>query len=532
MKIYGLERIKHEGEYHVAESLQKIDTKYLDGRISFGISSVIVPSQRGKEVEIDFVLIGKAGIFVLEVKDGIISIENGIWFTTNRKTGVSSKINPLRQSQDNYYALWEFLHSKGIKTKFGAQTGFYGCVFPEPKFLKSPDPGWVQEQFLDSRFIKDPSLHIKNLIDYKDARFSRSEISNEAIGEILKLLVPNYKSYITDITSAADDAIFILSEEQAEILKPLSSNKRMVIEGPPGSGKTVLAIEQLIQNEHEQIHTLFICHNRAIKNKVKAELIKRLGTPPMYIDTFTDYEAKLSRATYDYMVLDEAQDYMNDETFIELDERLNGGLGDGRFRMYLDLKQDLFSKSESSFLKELKERDDVLNYYLKYNYRNTSRINKFAKKYSTLDAGEIHNNPEGVNPEICSIPYKEEHVDYKKYTQDVVNKINELINNGTSSNDIMVVSLSSNEKSVLSDRNLNNIDNLNFKFVLGREYDWMINQSNTVVIGNVYDLKGLDSRVVILTDVFSRVDREKALLVGITRARARLIVFQGKSIRK
>lgn len=530
MKIYGLDRIKHEGEYRVAVALQKVDIKYLDGRISYAIASVIVPSQRGKEVEIDFVLVGRAGVFTLEVKDGIISINEGVWFTTNRKTGITSKINPLRQSQDNYYALWEFLHSKGVITSHRSQIGLYGCVFPEPMFSSSPDPGWVQEQFLDNAYMKEPAIYLKKLIDYKDFRFSRSEIGVDVISNILKLLVPNYSSYVTDITSAADDAIFRLSEEQAEILKPLSNNKRMIIEGPPGSGKTVLAIEQLIQNENEKVRTLFICHNKAIKNKVKAELIKRLKTHPLYIDLFTDYEAKISRATYDYMILDEAQDYMNDETFIELDERLEGGLNYGRFRIYLDLKQDIFSNSENSFLNELKQRDDVLNYNLRYNYRNTSKINKYAKKITKLDPGEIKNNPEGVNPEICQIPYIDDHVDYEKYTQDVLDKIHSLINTGTRSCEIMIVSLISNEKSILSDRNLVNHDTRPLKFILGRDYDWLNKQDNIIVTGNVYDLKGLDSKVVILTDVFSRKDREKALLVGVTRARARLIVFQGNNI--
>ena len=526
MKIYGLERIKHEGEYRVAEALQKIDTKYIDDRISFAVASVIVPSQRGKEVEIDFVLVGKAGVFALEVKDGIITIDDGVWYTTNRKTGDTIKINPLRQAQENYYALWEFLHSKGIITSYGAQTGFYACVFPEPKFESSPDPGWVIEQFLDFNFLNEPTIYLKKLVDYKDARFSRSEISGDSISSILKLLVPNYNSYVTDITSAADDAIFRLSEEQADILKPLSTNKRLIIEGPPGSGKTILAIEQLMQNENDKIHTLYICHNRAIKNKVKAELTKRLGSPPMHIDTFTDLEAKISRATYDYMVLDEAQDYMNDETFIDLDERLEGGMSQGRFRIYLDLKQDLFSKSESSFLNELKERDDVLNYNLRFNYRNTLKINRFAKKMSTLDAGEIKNNPEGVNPEICHIPYKDGHVDYTNYIKEVVNKINDLITIGTSASEIMVVSLSSNDKSVLSEHNLINIETKPLRFVLGKDHDWLKKHNNIIVTGNVYDLKGLDNKVVILTDVFSIKDREKALLVGVTRARARLIVFQ------
>lgn len=529
MKVYGRERIKHGSEHSVADSLEKIDVRHLDGRISYAIASVRIPAQRGKEIEIDFLLVGKSGLFVLEVKGGEISIRNGIWYTTNH-SGDTNKINPLEQAQDNYYRLWEFLHSKGIRSAGNAQVGLYACVFPAIKFTRPPDSGWVQEQFLDNRFMIDPTKYLKELVDYKDARFHRSEISSDAINGVLDLLVPDYESYVTDLTSAADDAIFRLSEEQIEILRALSDNKRMVIEGPPGSGKTVLAIGQLIQNEFGKIRTLYVCHNRAIKNKVKAEVNRRLGSIPKYIDFNTDSEAKNSRATYDYLVLDEAQDYMNDETFIELDERHEEGLDGGRYRIYLDLNQDLFSSSETSLLNELKTRDDVLSYKLRYNYRNTININKYAKKLSSLNAGELRNNPEGVEPEICKIPYIDDLVDYKKYTNDVLGKIKELLGTGTRQDEIMIVSMSGNDKSIMSDRNLARVNVGGLKFVLGRDHDWSKAKTDTIVIGNVYDLKGLDSKVVILTDVFTKIDREKALLVGVTRARSRIIIFQGKNI--
>lgn len=530
MKVYGRERIKHTSEHLVADALEKVNTKYLDGRISYAVASVRIPAQRGKEIEIDFVLVGKSGIFALEVKGGEISIKNGVWYTVNHK-GQTNKINPLEQAQDNYYRLWEFLHSKGVRSAGNAQVGLYACVFPEPKFSKSPDPGWVQQQFLDNKFMLDSSKYLKDLIDYKDARFSRSEISSDSISRILNLLVPDYESYVTDLTSAADDAIFRLSEEQIEILTALSDNKRMVIEGPPGSGKTILAIGQLTHNESEKIRTLYVCHNRAIKNKVKSEVKNRLGATPRFIDFNTDSEVKSSRATYDYLVLDEAQDYMNDETFLELDERHEEGLDKGRYRIYLDLNQDLFSNSEMSFLTELKRRDDVLSYKLRYNYRNTVNINKYAKRLSSLAAGELRNNPEGVVPEVCRIPYNDGLVDYIAYTYNVLSKIRELIGTGTRQDEIMVVSMSGNDRSVLSERNLSKVNVGNLKFVLGRDHDWTKTNTDTIVIGNVYDLKGLDSKVVILTDVFTKVDREKALLVGVTRARSRLIIYQGKNIK-
>ena len=530
MRVYGRERIRHQSEYTVADALEKVSTKHLDGRISFAIANVRVPAQRGKEIEIDFVLVGKAGLFALEVKGGEINIKDGVWHTTDHN-GHTDKINPLEQAQDNFYRLWDFLHSKGVRSAEGAQVGLYACVFPMPKFSKSPDPGWVQEQFLDNKFMLDPSEYLKKLVEYKDVRFSRSEISADAIITILNLLVPDYESYVTDLTSAADDAIFRLSEEQIEILRALSDNKRMIIEGPPGSGKTVLAIGQLTQNESDEIHTLYVCHNRAIKNKVKFEVTRRLGAPPKFIDFNTDSEVKSSRTTYDYLVLDEAQDYMNDETFIELDERHEDGLDNGRYRIYLDLDQDVFSNSEASFLNDLKVRDDVLSYKLRYNYRNTANINKFAKKLSSLGAGELRNNPEGVVPEIYKIPYKDNLVDYIQYASDVLGKIKELLGTGTRQDEIMIVSMSGIEKSIMSERNLSKANKGNLRFVLGRDHDWSKSNSDLIVVGNVYDLKGLDCKVVILTDVFTKVDREKALLVGVTRARSRLIVFQGKNIR-
>ncbi len=118
-----------------------------------------------------------------------------------------------------------------------------------------------------------------------------------------------------------------------------------------------------------------------------------------------------------------------------------------------------------------------------------------------------------------------------KERDDVLSKIRELLGTGTRQDEIMIVSMSGNDRSIMSERYMPKINVGNLKFVLGKEHDWSKLNVDTIVIGNVYALKGLDSKVVILTDVFTKVDREKALLVGVTTARSRLIIFQGKNIK-
>ncbi len=532
MIVYGTQKRMPSVEKEVLSVLETVRSSELKGKISFVVASCSFTPNRGQDREIDFVFVGSAGIYVLEVKGGEISIEDGIWYTKDH-WGSQHKIDPFGQAKSNFYGLWRFLQSRGVALEQNP-LGHYACAFPEYKLNKAPDTAWDIEQYFDTGFMLNPRKYVSRLIAYTQNRFGgHRSLSDNTQEKIKEILVPNYKDYIRDISSAVDEKVLLLSEEQNIAFDALAAVKRMVVEGPPGSGKTILAVEQLVENEKAGVKTLYVCFNRAIRNKVAFDVTARLNHKPKYVHVTTTTMLSVDHDKYDYLILDEAQDYLNNDEIKTLEGYLNGGFISGRFRIYIDLNQDTFGRSERSTLEQLIKRDDVVLYPLKYNYRNSASINAYIRKMTPLRVGKVRRNPLGIEPEIHKIPYKGINVDYSKYPQEVVGKINELLKSGVAPREIMVVSISKHSTSVMSERNRKNTklkDGVTFTLV--RDVEWeKFEKSNSIINGNAYDLKGLDSKVVICTDVFSKEDKEEALLVGMTRARSRLIVFTGKNIK-
>ncbi len=531
MILYGSQRVRHSAEKDVLAVLETVKTSDLQSKISFGVASVSFTPAYGQDREIDFLLVGPAGIYVLEAKGGEISIRDGMWYSKNH-WGESNKIFPFEQAKSNFYELWRFMAAKGVKLDRDS-IGHFSCVFPDYKLRALPDLAWAKEQYLDANFMRNPTQYINSLVDYTQNRFGSSrKLDESALKQIKALLVPNYKDYIRDISTVVDDKVLLLSEEQSIVFDALSDVKRMVIEGPPGSGKTILAIEQLLANEKAGIKTLYVCYNRALCNKVANDVRVRLKKEPGYLAVMTTTMLANHTEKYEYLVLDEAQDYLDDKELKTLSGLLKGGVTSGKFRIYLDENQDVFEASEKNTLNGLIARDDVVFYPLKYNYRNSAKINTFVRKMTPLRVGLIRNNPEGSEPEVSKIPYVGKSVDYVQYPKDVGAKINELLKSGVQPKEIMIVSISNNYSSVMSERNRTDVKLINgVKLSLGRDVDWKgFEKANTIIHGNAYDLKGLDSKIVVCTDVFTKADKEEALLVGMTRARSRLIVFTGKNV--
>lgn len=532
MLIYGSQKIKHSVEKDVLAVLESVKTKDLEDRLAFGIASVSFSPKRWRDCEIDFLLVGTAGVYVLEVKGGKISLKEGIWYSEDHN-GQSYRIDPFGQSQSHFYELWKFMQDIGINLDRNP-LGHFGCIFPEYKFTELPDLAWSREQYLDSDFMKSPTEFLNKLLDDKERRYGKNRtLDSNQLKKIKEFLVPDYENYIRDISYSVDEKVLLLSEEQNIVFDALANVKRMVIDGPPGSGKTILAEEQLIANEKAGIKTLYVCFNRAIRNKVAYDIKSKVKSEPKFVNVLTTTMLRDDSGKYEYLILDESQDYLNDSELADLDKRVKGGFEKGRFRIFIDQNQDTFHKSEVKALNKLINRDDVLLYPLKHNYRNSAKIIEYVRKMTPLRIGDIRNNPEGLDPEICKIPYSGNSVDYNNYPAAVCAKINELLDSGIRPSDIMVVSMSGSHASALSERNMQNLS-LNNKVTLsaGRDIDWSkFLTSNTIINGNSYDLKGLDSKVVVCTDVFSKADKEEALLVGMTRARSRLIVFQGNNFK-
>jgi hypothetical protein len=113
-----------------------------------------------REGEIDFLLIGPEGIFVIEVKGGRVSRENGLWKFTDRYGRITQKKeSPFTQARSALYSLKaELIKKIGIEVHqyvFG-----YGVALPDISF-REESPEWDQDTIFDSR---DLSHHLDNYL--------------------------------------------------------------------------------------------------------------------------------------------------------------------------------------------------------------------------------------------------------------------------------------------------------------------------------------------------------------------------------
>ncbi len=82
--------------------------------------------------EIDFLLVGRPGIFVLEVKGGGISCRGGVWYTSNRSGDkMQPRESPFVQAESALHGLCEKLRASLPASVWSDFTVGYGVIFPD-----------------------------------------------------------------------------------------------------------------------------------------------------------------------------------------------------------------------------------------------------------------------------------------------------------------------------------------------------------------------------------------------------------------
>ena len=208
--------------------------------------------------ETDFLVIApRLGLFAIEVKGGRVRRENGMWLFTDRYGHTNSKSRgPFEQARDGVFSIVDSIkkrvdydHSHIGNILFG-----YGVMFPDIEF----EAGGVEEeqwQVFDSRDGNNVRQFINRLSNGAREKWETH------YGEISKSKYPDYADvkYIASILRGdfdfavsmsaqlrnASEALISLTKEQYRCLDQLDDNPRCLIHGPAGTGKTLLAIEEV-----------------------------------------------------------------------------------------------------------------------------------------------------------------------------------------------------------------------------------------------------------------------------------------------
>lgn len=508
--------------------------------------------------EIDFVLIGPPGVYCIEVKGGRVMRRDGAWHFINRHDETSAKREgPFEQVGSAAHALREYLLRQFPEWMHETVVG-WGVAFPDIEFrISGPDmePRIVYDaRDGDRRF----SVYMRRLADYWHEKLESSKgkpigtltsLQTRQILEVLRGdfdLRPSLKTRI----KLAKDELIRLTEEQYRVLEGLVANKRMLIRGSAGTGKTVLAIEEARRLARAGKTVFFCCYNRQLASSLRIALadepainvsslhgfmkqvVDEAGIgdrlpPASDSDLFALFYPELAvealleaerLGEFDALVIDEGQDLLL-MTYLEVFEALlKGGMKDGLWRVFLDHTQDIFSGTAPQALQATLSHSPA-QFTLGVNCRNTKPIAVMTRMVSGAGSTETL-KVEG--PEI------EEHWcrDASHQLRAVGKCLNRLLSEGISPSDIVILSRYRIENSVLRE----GIPDTSISIGLF-DFPARNDRSAAVRFATVQSFKGLESDVVLFVDIDNLTSREAlgSFYVGSSRAGAYLALFMDQS---
>ena len=410
--------------------------------------------------QIDFLILGKEGLLVLEVKGGSISTkENHFYY--GKMFQKKMKQNPFKQVEGYKFTL-----------KDNFFFFFFYCFFCDAVALphvnyefKSNliDSNILWTEFTSKKYNNSIEMFIKHTFKYTKNRHKKhfrtySNLSSKEINSIKNILSPivsdknNYESI---------DTIKWLGIHNIEILEGLNKNPRIMIEGPPGSGKTTIAkafIDKQIGKKG-----IYICWNNLLMHNTKSFLNLRDNTKDIEVTTFFRFIQKhnpqksfseitslsedkfyqLMKSTlenldasncYDFIVIDEGQDVFDRglDLFInKLSGYNESGLSNGNSLVLYDIDQ-----SYSLGGRSVGELADLLTEYFthfKLNEIKRSAQNPDIRLLSSI----ILENPKEILNENFNKKYRtisvKKHPSLAKVKKHLVNTVLNSIRQETSS---------------------------------------------------------------------------------------------------
>ena len=508
--------------------------------------------------EIDFVLIGPDGLFCMEVKGGLVSREEGRWFTTplqGRDAGVPKELreSPFQQAGSASASLFRQIEARFPK----AREHLISCYC-----VATPDSEWSSQGIDFDRTLvydlKDTLVPFARFIErishyWSEQSLQRwhrspsplSQMDRAALVDLLAgdfNLVPSLKAQ----TDRAHAELVRLTDEQAELFARLDASPKVVARGGAGTGKTFLAAAEARRLAEAGGTPLLICYSKNLAlhlQKLLAdqpsitvrsmhsfmhEIVSRagrLGELPdaEEADIFEVFLPELCaevllddhlQGNFSALIVDEGQDLLTSNYIDILDLLVLGGLDNGIWRWFFDPNQDLFTGIAGGGIGALMARSPAV-WRLTTNCRNTAPIADRVSLLSGMDREPVLST-DGPPVEIiwCNGLQQE-----RKLVSDLIYRF---IHEGIQPDQITVLSPRRLDRSCMS------------QGLLGDRFEIVdlsrggVDQRKPGAVGfsTIASFKGLESDAVVLVDIddLSTPEKLTQVYVGTSRARLNLAV--------
>ena len=472
-----------------------------------------------RDAEIDLILLSQDhGMFLVEVKGGLISVEDGKWKTSEQYL----KKSPFDQVTNAKHALIKRLKKNKVDlTNVDVQ---HIVAFPDnadfPATGGGPDA--PRNIIFTKMELSVPSYPLGILA-------KKGEIfSDEVLIGILRWLKPTVHEievsggYVT----GAKQRITKASVNELKLLFGLDENHRVILRGGAGTGKTFLGINWAKRALKRGERTLVVCFNRALGQDLYYSLVEyaeetstshllRVGSyhaimnavlgdkkpdvswpapPEFWANAHADVLFKNLNEIeerFDTIIIDEGQDF-NEKWFAAL-ECLLSDSPENRLFIALDEEQDLYVERPG-----LPQNATVFR--LQNNVRSTSEIAKLGEK---LGGAKVPRGvPAGLDVDIHVIAGAKER---KKKIGAALSKIVDEFNIPLSQ--ILVLVPHNRDIEELTSSSING-----FKFRQLHERD-----EESVSCATIHSTKGLERLAVIVASLDDEV-QDNVIYVALTRA--------------
>lgn len=513
-----------------------------------------------------FVLAPRMGLFALEVKGGRVRRDGGIWFFTNKYGKVGTKTRgPFEQAWDGAFSIVNDIKNKLDSAHKYLKNIFFGIgvMFPDIEYITvgCDEEQWQVFDCNDGNNVYKYILRLFEGACNKWKKLHGHDVSDDRLPSLddiqylASLLRGDFDKAVAISVQIryAEEELVRLTNEQYRCIDQLDDNKRCLIEGGAGTGKTLLAIEEAKKASALGQKVALFCFNKNLGDWFEKYFDDvPVNIKPTYVGTFHSFMVKkiknagiglnfpnndeeadffysedlpikaskallqLREEKFDKIIVDEAQDLITNKYLDVLDKCVLGGLVRGLWTFFGDFSQQaIYSTSISgNEMKDMIEnRTSFIRFKLTINCRNTRNICDAISLITGFKA------PSDIWYKVEGMPVQ--YLTYKDKTEEktkLLETIQLLLDSHISPKRISILSPLKRENSIISE-----IDEYNI-------CEYKTYGSNNLSFSTIKAFKGLENTVVILVDIDTISDKQ-LMYVALSRARTALYVIESDEAR-
>lgn len=475
--------------------------------------------------EADFIITHRTkGFLCIEVKGGsnIIHEDDKYKIIDNYGDVIYEKnISPHEQAEKSmryFYNLYEEIYN----TKYNR---IYGFMAAFPNFQIKQDSNSLFYQVSDTTIDHSDMKNLKKSIDNAFLYFGRNKKTQILTTEHdIKNLNDMFKRvYAVEASKGAlidakEKELEKINEIEDNIINLLMNYKTFAIKGAAGTGKSWIAYKMALSSAiHKEKKVLMTNKSDYLSNYFRTqyditnldrlhilsykELLEKLNIKEKEVN---DSEIAPTNK-YDVIIIDEAQDFNEEEAFFLRNLTLSES---SEFYVFYDNEQNIYNneldKTLDNFLIEKPP------YVLTENLRNTRNIYEWVKIKTKFARQTYTNQIDGPDPQCLVFSSKNQTCRY----------INNTINTLIKKDEVPIQYI----KLIIDDEIYQYFDNVEWNFKYEKN-NYSIN-SKTINIIKTSDFKGLESNVIIYVHKYN--SDKNFSYVGLTRARFYLYDIQLK----